>query len=775
MSNAENFDAAPVDEEAELTGAVTVEGAAEVPADVLADMAPATPVSEAAVPAPRKPRTPSVPQYCAPGRPWPLGATLRDGGLNIAVYSSVAHTVEISLFDAAGKRETKRLILPKKIDGIWHGFVPGVGAGTLYGIRVHGPWEPAKGLRCNPRKLMIDPYAKAIDRPLRGAPWQFSYAVGAPKADLTADRSDNSALAAKSVAVDTYFFDWGNDAPPRTPMEDTVFYEVHVKGFTQQMESVPEHLCGTYAGLASDQAIGHLKRLGVTAVELLPIHAFNDDMHLVDQGLTNYWGYSSVCFFAPDPRYNASTRKGDIDEFRGMVKAMHAAGIEVILDVVYNHTAEGNHLGPSLSFKGIDSPAYYRRTDDPRYMMDYTGTGNTVDASNPPVLRLIMDSLRYWVEVMHIDGFRFDLASAMSRDARGAFDHRAPFLAAVAQDPVLRHVKMIAEPWDIGDNGYQVGGFPQGWAEWNGKYRDSVRDYWRGTDGSLAEFAARLCGSADIFGPSQRLPSASVNVITVHDGFTLQDLVSYNEKHNEANGENNNDGENHNRSWNCGAEGETDDPAILALRERQKRNLLTTLFVSRGVPLLLGGDEMGRSQGGSNNAYCQDNPISWFAWDGGEAAGAEIDFTAALIRLRRELPVLRANQWLTGQDNSEGRRDITWFSVWGLPMTQEEWDNPSVRCVAALLDGKFAGDPHPGHSVLLLFNASPEAVEFTLPGGPGTSALADIAADAESDWTVRVDTDKGYFEESQGARVAAGATYELQAHGMAVFTHPAEK
>jgi len=760
-SNEETFDPA-------LTGNAVDEHAVE-----------AAPPTAPTPHAPRKPRTPSVPQYCAPGKPWPLGATLRDGGLNIAVYSSVANKVEISLFDAAGKRETKRLVLPRRIDGIWHGFVPGVNAGALYGLRIHGPWDPAKGLRCNPRKLMIDPYARAIDRPLKGAAWQYAYAVGAPKADLTADRSDNSALAAKGVVIDPRF-DWGDDAPPRTPMEDTVFYEVHVRGFTKQMPEVPEHLRGSYAGLGSAAAIAHLKRLGVTAVELLPIHAFNDDMHLVEQGLSNYWGYSSLCFFAPDPRYNTSTRRGDIDEFRSMVKALHAAGLEVILDVVYNHSCEGNHLGPSISFKGIDHGAYYRLAEDRRYLMDYTGTGNTVDASNPPVLRLIMDSLRYWVQEMHVDGFRFDLASAIARDTHGAFDHRGPFLAAVAQDPVLRHVKMIAEPWDLGDNGYQVGGFPQGWAEWNGKYRDSVRDFWRGTDGSLPEFAARLCGSPDIFGPSQRLPSASVNVVTVHDGFTLQDLVSYNEKHNEANGEDNRDGESHNRSWNCGVEGPTDDVDILALRERQKRNLLTTLFVSRGVPLLLGGDEMGRSQGGNNNAYCQDSAISWFDWGQGEAADtrvariAQIEFTAALMRLRRELPVLRDNQWLTGQDNSEGRRDIRWYSVWGLAMTQEEWDNPAVRCVAALLDGKFAGDPHPGHSVLLLFNASAEAVEFTLPGEPG----ADDLDNTEADWLVRIDTAQGHFDERGGRggpRVAAGAQLALQAYAMVVLTHLADQ
>jgi isoamylase len=524
---------------------------------------------------------------CEPGRPWPLGASLRDGGVNFAVFSGVADQVEICLFDADGQRELQRIALPGRSDAAWHGFVPGLAAGALYGLRVHGPYQPDAGQRCNPAKLLLDPYARALDRPLRGAAWQYGYTLGSEEQDLLPDPQDNGAEAAKCVVVDDRF-DWGDDAPPAIPMDRSVLYEMHVKGFTRQLADVPQALRGTYAGLANDAAIAHLKLLGVTAVELLPVHAFNDERRLIELGLGNYWGYNSVGFFAPDPRYSSQAGQAGLAEFKGMVKALHAAGLEVILDVVYNHTAEGNHLGPTVCFKGIDNAAYYRLAPDPRYCVDFTGTGNTVDASNPDTLRLVMDSLRYWVQEMHVDGFRFDLAPAISRNGAGEFDHRAPFLAAVAQDPVLCRVKLIAEPWDIGENGYQVGGFPAGWSEWNGRYRDAVRDFWRSSEGAIREFAARLCGSADIYAGSRRNPVASVNCITVHDGFTLHDLVSYNDKHNEANQEDNRDGESHNRSWNCGEEGETDDAQVLALRQRQQRNFLATLLVSRGVPAAAG-------------------------------------------------------------------------------------------------------------------------------------------------------------------------------------------
>jgi isoamylase len=719
----------------------------------------------AKTPARRKhPIDSALPHQCERGRPWPMGATLEPGGVNFAVYSSIAQKVEVCLFDATGTRELRHLALPCRTDDIWHGFVPGLKAGARYGLRVHGPYDPPSGLRCNPHKLLLDPYARAIDRPLRGAAWQYAYKLHAAERDLKIDIHNNAPGAAKCLVLDPAF-DWESDTPPRTPLEDTVFYEVHVRGFTQQMEEVPPGLRGTFSGLACEPALRHLQSLGVTAVELLPVQAFNDERRLIDMGLANYWGYNPIGYFAPEPRYCAA---GDPNDFRHMVKALHRAGIEVILDVVYNHTCEGNHLGPTLCFKGIDNPAYYRLTEDRHHYLDFTGTGNTVDASHPATLRLIMDSLRYWVEEMHVDGFRFDLAPAVSRNGAGDYEHRSPFLSAVAQDPVLRRVKLIAEPWDIGDGGYQVGGLPGGWSEWNGRYRDTMRDFWRGTDGTLPDFAARLCGSADIYGPSRRRPSASINVITVHDGFTLHDLVSYNEKHNEPNAEDNQDGESHNRSWNCGAEGVTEDAGILALRERQKRNFLTTLFVSRGVPLLLAGDEMSRTQVGNNNAYCQDNPVSWLDWSAERRGDALLPFVHALIRLRRELPVLRQNEWLSGQEDAQGRRDVGWYSVWGLPMKQEEWDDPAVRCVAALFDGGFvaaAAGAGVCASVLLLFNASAQSVSFTLP----------TAVAAPGEWTLRVDTAQGHFYPEQGLRVEAGGKLELQPHAMALLTQPGQE
>ncbi len=696
-----------------------------------------------------------LPDRCEPGWPWPLGATLDAQGVNFAVYSSVADKVEVCLFDRTGTREVRRLALPCRTGDIWHGRVPGLPAGTRYGLRVQGPYQPAQGLRCNPHKLLLDPCAKALDRPLRGGAWQYGYTLGGPARDLAMDTVDNAAGAAKCVVLDTAF-DWGDDRRPGTPMADTVFYEVHVRGFTRLMDEVPHALRGTFGGLASEPALAHFKRLGVTAIELLPVHAFNDERRLIDLGLANYWGYNTVAFFAPEPRYCAG---GDPNDFKRMVKTLHAAGLEVILDVVYNHSCEGNHLGPTLFLKGIDNPSYYRLTEDRRYYDDVTGTGNTVDASHPATLRLVMDSLRYWVEEMHVDGFRFDLAPAIARNGAYEFDHRSPFLAAVAQDPVLRQAKLIAEPWDIGDNGYQIGGFPAPWSEWNGRYRDAVRDFWRGTDGAVQEFAARLAGSADIYAASRRPPTASVNLVTVHDGFTLADLVSYNDKHNEANAEDNRDGESHNRSWNCGVEGETDDEEVLALRERQKRNFLATLFCSRGVPLLLGGDEMGRTQAGNNNAYCQDNPVSWFDWSEPRRTDPLVEFTQAMVALRRELPVLRDDRWTTGEPDEADRRDLGWFSVWGLPMTEEEWTNPAVRCVAALFDGRFTPvDGHPSASVLLLFNASDEAVVFTLP---------EIGGLAE--WRVRVDTGQGHFAHAEAERVEPLARIELESHAMAVL------
>ena len=686
-----------------------------------------------------------------------MGMHLRDGGANFALFSSAAHAVDLCLFDADGVHELRCIRLPRRTEDIWHGFIHGVEPGTRYGVRVHGTYDPASGQRCNAHKLLLDPYTRAIDRPLRQAAVTFGYPLGGEGEDLTMDETDSAEVAAKSVVI-APGFDWEGDQPPGIAMADTVFYEMNVRGFTKTMDEVPEHLRGTFAGLANPPAIDYLKRLGVTAVQLLPVQAFNDEGRLVDAGLSNYWGYNTIGFFAPEPRYCAEGTDGGVAEFRGMVKALHRAGIEVILDVVYNHTCEGNHLGPTMSFKGIDNDAYYRLMEDKRYYNDFSGTGNTLDASNPPVLRMIMDSLRYWVEEMHVDGFRFDLAPAIARDEAGAFVHRTPFLSAVAQDPVLRRVKMIAEPWDLGDYGYQVGGFPVGWSEWNGSYRDEVRDFWRSADDSLPVFAARLSGSQEIFAPSRRPPTASVNIVTVHDGVTLRDLVSYNEKHNEANGEENRDGESHNRSWNCGVEGETDDEAVLALRARQQRNFLTTLFMSRGVPLLLGGDEMGRTQRGNNNAYCQDSDISWYDW--ARRDEALLAFTTSLIRLRQSLPVLRSEHWPVGEGE---RPDAVWYSIWGLPMTEDEWQHPAARCLAVVFDGGADNAVEPGPSVLLMFNGAPEAHTFTLPQDT-QFGLA---------WVLRVATEDASLAAGEPRLLAPGEEVSIEAHAMLVLTQDA--
>ncbi|WP_271463491.1 glycogen debranching protein GlgX [Acidovorax sp. NCPPB 4044] len=704
-----------------------------------------------AAPTSSTPRRPRAARYSVDiGRPWPLGATADRHGVNFAVHAPGAERVEVCLF-AAGDSETARLSLPSFTAGTWHGHVKGLKPGQRYGLRVHGPYDPAKGQRFNPAKLLIDPYAKALDRPVLGDDLQFGYELGHDDEDFAVSNVDNGSSAPKAIVVRSRF-DWEDDTYPHVPPAKTVFYEMHVKGFTQTLQGVPEHLRGTYAGLGSEAAVSYLKELGVTSIELLPVQAFVDDKRLVDAGLANYWGYNTIAFFAPEPRYAAERGDGGTDEFKAMVKALHAAGIEVILDVVYNHTAEGNHLGPTLSLKGIDNAAYYRLSpEDPRFYVDYTGTGNTVDTSSPAALRLVLDSLRYWVTEMHVDGFRFDLACALGRDVAGAFTHRAAFFAAVAQDPVLSRVKLIAEPWDLGPDGYQVGGFPDGWMEWNGRYRDVVRDYWRGADSSLPSFAACLCGSADLLEARRRPATDSVNIVTVHDGFTLADLVSYNEKHNEANQEDSRDGENHNRSWNCGAEGPTDDPGILDLRQRQMRNFLATLFVSHGTPLLLGGDENARTQNGNNNGYCQDSPLSWYDWDEAQKHADQRGFTQSLIALRRELPTLR-----TAPANSDmtGCVGVHWHSVWGLPMTPEEWDDPLARCVAALMDTDA------GHgAALVLFNASGEEATFTLPKEDQTRA-----------WAVRADTRTAEVPPPQAPTVPSAGQYVLPPHSMAILT-----
>jgi glycogen operon protein len=654
------------------------------------------------------------------GRWYPLGATWDGRGVNFAIVSALAQSVELCLFDAQ-HHETRRLELHAR-RGIWYGYVPGCRPGDLYGFRIHGPYDPANGARCNPAKLLLDPYARSIVGPITWSPALYGYEVGGEQEDFTISGADSAAGMPKSQVIDDQF-DWGDDRPPAVPWEDTVFYELHVKGFTQQHPDVREDLRGTYAGLASEAAIAHYKRLGVNAIELLPVHGFVDDQRLVEHGLRNYWGYNTIGFFAPDVRYGSHAGDGPatIAEFKGMVKLLHAAGIEVILDVVYNHTAEGNHLGPTLCFKGIDHSTYYRLSPaDRRYCVDYTGTGNTLNTDNAIVVRLITDSLRYWVQQMHVDGFRFDLATTLGR-AAADFTHHSKFFRAIAKDPVLSKVKLIAEPWDVGNNGYQVGGFPKPWAEWNGGYRDGIRDFWCGPVGHVNDVAPQLAGSSETYRHSGRGPNASVNIVTVHDGFTLNDLVSYNQKHNEANHEDNRDGENHNRSWNCGAEGDTDDEVVIALRERQKRNLIATLLLSQGTPLLLAGDEAGRTQGGNNNGYCQDSPISWLDWNFDERRLRMLAFTEQVLALRRDNPALRRSRFFTAEPDENGHKDITWLTPQGDEMSIEAWQQPDRHSLAALLCGfrigeQRAGEPAPtGDSILILINRFHEPVEFTLP------------------------------------------------------------
>ncbi|WKB53312.1 glycogen debranching protein GlgX [Eleftheria terrae] len=661
------------------------------------------------------------------GRPYPLGATWDGRGVNFAFHSSVAERVELCLFERDGQREARRIELEHHRHNVWYGYVAGCRPGDLYGLRVHGPYAPEHGLRCNPHKLLLDPYAKAIVGELRWTTAHYGFQLDADGAATELpDARDNADFLPKCQVVDDSF-DWEGDTQLRTPWADTLIYEVHVKGYTALHPDVPPALRGSYAGLGSEPAIAHLRRLGVTAVELLPVHAFFDDERLVKLGLRNYWGYNTVGYFAPEARYSASGAA--VTEFKQMVKALHAAGIEVILDVVYNHTAEGNELGPTFSFKGIDNPAYYRLDPkDRRHYVDYTGCGNTMNTRHPVVVRMIMDSLRYWVQEMHVDGFRFDLASALGR-GQADFDLHSGFFTAIAQDPLLSHVKLIAEPWDLGEGGYQVGGFPPGWAEWNGRYRDTVRDFWRPREGNLAELSKRLCGSSDIYQHARRCPTDSINLVTVHDGFTLHDLVSYNEKHNLANGEDNRDGDNHNRSWNCGAEGETDDELVNALRERQKRNLLLTLLLSQGTPLLLGGDEMGRTQRGNNNGYCQDNDISWLPWPQDERSRRLCDFVQRLVAFRKAQPALRRSSFFSGKADADGHKDITWLTPAGTEMASADWVQPGLGAVAALICGWKTdqhdehGEPLTGDSVLILLNAQDDPVAFALPEHHGAAWL----------------------------------------------------
>jgi glycogen operon protein len=653
-----------------------------------------------------------------PGRPFPLGAVWDGEGVNFAVFSEHAERVELCLFD--GDDHETRIEMHERTAFHWHCYVHGAGPGRRYGYRVHGPYDPSSGHRFNPRKLLIDPYAKAIDGPVQFRVANvLPYVPDGEDADLTPDDEDDQDAIPKSVVINEHF-DWEGDRPPRRPWNETIIYEAHVRGFTKCHPTIREDLRGTYAALASDEAIRHLVALGVTAVELLPVHHIADEGALIDKGLSNYWGYSSIGFLAPHSEYAATGRRGQqVAEFKGMVKALHAAGIEVILDVVYNHTAEGNHLGPMLSFRGIDNASYYRLSaEDPRYYVDYTGTGNSLNPVSPNVLRLIMDSLRYFVVECHVDGFRFDLAAALAREFHEV-NRLSAFFDIIFQDPVLSQVKLIAEPWDVGEGGYQVGNFPVLWTEWNGPYRDTMRDYWRGV-APVGDFATRFAGSADLYERDGRRPFASINFITAHDGFTLADLVSYNDKHNEANLEDNHDGTDDNRSWNCGVEGPTDDPEVLALRARQQRNFLTTLLLSQGVPMLLAGDEMGRSQGGNNNAYCQDNAISWFDWDLDQADQDLLAFARRLIEFRHDHPVVRRETFFAGEPDAQGLPDIWWFRPDGRRMARRDWQQPGGP-VAVFLNGDAIRSVTPhgevvhDDSLILLFNAGHEPVEFVLP------------------------------------------------------------
>ena len=658
------------------------------------------------------------------GYPYPLGATWMGNGVNFAIFSEHATGIELCLFDnIEATEENFRIPVTERTDQIWHVFLPDVGPGQLYGFRVAGPYDPEHGLRFNSSKLLLDPYAKAIAGEVIWADEMFGYAVSDKKEDLTQDFRDDAWGVPKSVVIETGF-DWQGDRRPGVPLHTSVIYEVHVQGFSKLWQEVPEQLRGTYAALGSPAAIDYLKKLGVTAVDLLPVHAHIDDKILVDRGLTNYWGYNTIGFFAPHAQYSSSGQTGaQVSEFKSMVRNLHAAGIEVILDVVYNHTAEGNHLGPTLCFRGIDNLAYYRvHTENPRLYVDFTGTGNTFNLLHPHTLQLVMDSLRYWVLEMHVDGFRVDLAVSLVRN-HGGFNKLHPFFEIIQQDPVLSRVKLIAEPWDVGVGGYQVGNFPAPWSEWNGKYRDAARGFWKGDEGRIGEMGHRLTGSPDLYQHNGRRPSAGINFVTSHDGFTLNDLVSYKEKHNELNGDGNNDGDNNNLSWNCGVEGPTDDPQINALRERQRRNFLTTLFLSQGVPMLLGGDEWGRTQKGNNNPYCQDNEISWFDWRHDEKQKQFLEFTRKLIWFREGHPVFRRPKFFPGRRiRGSEIRDVMWFNPGGSEMSDEEWASPFVRCVGMLLSGdtvdvvNFEGEPIRDDTFLLLMNAHYEAIPFVLPG-----------------------------------------------------------
>ncbi|GAA3836228.1 glycogen debranching protein GlgX [Sphaerisporangium flaviroseum] len=694
-----------------------------------------------------------------PGDPYPLGATYDGAGTNFALYTEVGERVELCLFDEENKEE--RVALTECEGFVWHGYLPGIGPGQRYGYRVHGPYDPSRGQRCNPNKLLLDPYAKAIEGSVQWDQAVYGYQFGEPD---SREDTDSAAYVPKSVVVNP-FFGWGHDRPPATPYHDTVIYEAHVRGLTIQHPRIPERIRGTYAALGHPEIIDHLKGLGVTAIELMPVHQFVTDDTLQQRDLTNYWGYNTIGFFAPHNAYSSSgERGGQVLEFKAMVKALHEANIEVILDVVYNHTAEGNHLGPTLSMRGIDNEAYYRLVDDDqRYYMDTTGTGNSLLMRSPHTLQMIMDSLRYWVIEMHVDGFRFDLASTLARELHEV-DRLSAFFDLVQQDPVLSQVKLIAEPWDVGPGGYQVGNFPPRWTEWNGRYRDTIRDMWRGEPAALPEFASRLTGSSDLYQDDSRRPAASINFVTCHDGFTLRDLVSYNGKHNEANGEGNRDGTDDNRSWNCGEEGPA-SVAIEALREQQKRNFLATLFLSQGVPMLSHGDELGRTQGGNNNAYCQDNEISWVDWSDVRENWLLLEFTQQLARLRSDHPVFRRRRFFFGRavrGSGDELTDIAWLTPSGQEMADADWHNGYAKSLCVFLNGEAITEPDRrgrrvvDDSFLLMFNAHHDIIRFTIPKDFGDVWVPEI------DTAVPISIDSKLYRAGEDVPVAGRSVRVLR-------------
>ncbi len=703
-----------------------------------------------------------------PGRPYPLGATYDGSGVNFALFTEVADRVELCLIDDDGS-ET-RVDVPETDGYVHHVYLPGVQPGQRYGYRVHGPYEPENGHRCNPAKLLLDPYAKAIEGQVDGDESLFSYRFAKPERFNNRDSRDHTMIS----VVTNPFFDWGNDRHPQHEYHDTVVYEAHVTGLTQTHPAIPEEIRGTYAAIAHPVMIEHLTSLGVSAVELMPVHQFVQDPHLQEQGLANYWGYNTIGFFAPHNAYSSTGQRGQqVQEFKAMVRALHEAGIEVILDVVYNHTAEGNHQGPTLCFRGIDNSSYYRLVDDDKaHYFDTTGTGNSLLMRHPHVLQLIMDSLRYWVTEMHVDGFRFDLASSLARQFHEV-DRLSAFFDLVQQDPVVSQVKLIAEPWDVGDGGYQVGNFPPLWTEWNGQYRDTVRDFWRGEPSTLGEFASRITGSSDLYEHSGRAPIASVNFVTAHDGFTLRDLVSYNEKHNEANGEGGADGESHNRSWNCGVEGDTDDPDVLALRARQQRNFLTTLLTSQGVPMIAHGDELGRGQNGNNNVYCQDNELAWIDWDLEPWQEELLGFSQRVVELRKNHPVFRRRRFFAG-DTGGGESavgDIAWFTPSGEKMTDEDWSHEHARSVMVFLNGDAIPEPDRrgervvDDSFLIAFNAHHEPIRFTIPGtvyGDGWLVQLDTSDDQTGSVSV--------FEDA--TTLLPGVEFDVTARSVVVLRRP---